>query len=142
MTRTIPDPPFHNQRDPRDGDRVRSVVLDGDFEPLPLRCPACGNRGRLEEGGTLWLTVGIRIGSDGLPAMILSPDHAANVDCTRCDHNGPLPTFFPPGCAPTEKPTTFDGRTWPSLPERIDRLPLTDGDRAVEAAWTVAMLTP
>ncbi len=119
----------------------RLVELDGDFAPLVLRCPACGNRGRIEEGGSLWPTVGIRIGPDGLPTTILSPDHAANVDCTRCDQNGPLPTFFPPWCAPTEQPTTADGQTWPELPDGVRPLPLSAEDRAVEAAWAIESLT-
>ena len=143
MTRTIPDPPFHSQPDPLDGDRVQPVVLDGDFEPVPLRCPACGNRDRVEECGSLWLTARIRIGPDGLPTTILSPDHAANVDCTRCDHTGLLPTFLPPWCTgPMRDRRPRMGRPWPELPRGVDPLPLTDEDRAVEAAWAIESLAP
>ena len=123
-------------------DTMRLIELDGDFEPLPLRCPACGNRGRIEEGGSLWVMMGIRIGPDGLPTAILSPDpRTVEVDCARCDHTGLLPTFLPPWCTPDARPTTPDGQTWPELARGVDPLPLTDEDRAVEAAWAIAALT-
>lgn len=143
MIPPFPDAAFPGKANPLDGDRSQPVVIEGDFEPVPLRCPACGIRGRVEDGGSLWLTVGIRVGPDGLPTMVLAPDpRTVEVDCARCDHTDLLPSFLQPLCVPTETPTTSDGRTWPALPEGIAPLLLTDEVRAVEAAWAIAALTP
>ena len=110
---------------------------------MPLRCPACGNRDRVEECGSLWLTARIRIGPDGLPTTILAPDPGTGeVHCGRCGHAGRRPTFLPPWCTPDARPTTPDGQTWPELPRGVDPLPLTDEDRAVEAAWAIESLAP
>ena len=70
---------------------VRLVEIDSDFSDWPLRCPACGNRGRLEDGGSFYPLTSIRVDGNGMPTAILPPDYEnVIVDCTRCDHDGPI----------------------------------------------------
>ena len=120
----------------------RTIEINEDFGPLLLRCPACGNRGRLEDRGSLWLSAPVRIDSDGLPSTVLGPDEAGDVDCTRCDHVAPMSAFLPPWAPCTEFPSTGDGQTWPSLPGGIPALDLVEDDRAAERAWLDQAQTP
>ena len=120
-----------------------SPWLEGEEGPCtlgPLRCPACGSRGRHNEKGSIWMDGAlVRVDEHGQAQIVLSPGIVSVwLDCSRCDHQGTLEMFEPPWREPTARRRLHDGRIVNGLPEGVSPLPLSDEDLREEAAWFVS----
>ena len=124
---------------PREGSGPARMCIEGDrghFFLGPLKCPACGARGRLEDGGSFWLDEAhVRLDALGRPMIVTDSRELLWIDCARCDHHGELQTFEPPWFEPTGRRRLAPEDWSEGLPIGVAPMPLTLSDRRDEAQW-------